>query len=285
MEFLHNAFYDWEQTGSLPLLRFSNPKCEAKILAQGAQLMHFAPTGQEPWIFRSPNTPYTPQREIYGGIPVIFPWFGRLKEHPEAPNHGFARQAVWQFDRDGLQGADVAFALSDAQVREQGIDTSLWSHPFQARVRFWFGETLRVRFEVDNTGLETVEFTCALHTYYAADTASTSVGGLDGETIEDLGGDTRRTQNGDITFEAPVTKGFPVAGGPVVIRDDQRSFLLTPNEGWRSTIVWNPGKAMEDLSDEDAHSFVCVEAGAIKSSAVSLEAGATYALDFSVALS
>ena len=285
MDLTQCSALEWGQSGSLPLIRLKTTEFEAEILTQGAQLMHFAPTGQEPWIFRSPNTPYTPGREIFGGIPVIFPWFGRLKGHPEAPNHAFARQANWQIDEVAPNGTQLTLSLSDAQVREQGIDTSLWPHPFQARTQFWFGETLRVRFEVDNTGPEAVEFTCALHTYYTADPSSTSVEGLDGETMESVDGKIRRTQNGDIHFEGLVTKAFPVAGGPITIRDAQRSFVLTPNEGWRSTIVWNPGEAMEDLTDKDVRSFVCVEAGAIYSSAISLEAGATYALDFSVALS
>jgi glucose-6-phosphate 1-epimerase len=285
MEALQHPALTWDKSASLPLIRLKTPDFEAEILTQGAQLMHFAPTGQDSWIFRSPNTPYTPEREIYGGIPVIFPWFGHLKGHPEAPNHAFVRQANWQVDEVSPDGSHITFSLSDAQVKEQGIDTSLWPHPFQARIHFWFGETLRVRFEVENIGPKAVEFTCALHTYYATDTATTRVGGLDGETIETLGGTARKTQNGDITFETRVTKGFPISGGPLTIRDAHRSFLLTPNEGWRSTILWNPGEAMEDLSAEDARSFVCVEAGAIQASAISLEAGATYALDFSVALS
>lgn len=284
MDFPHCPAFSWKQSGTLPLISLKTPDFEAEILTQGAQLMHFAPTGQELWIFRSPNTPYIPQREIYGGIPVIFPWFGHLKGHPEAPNHAFVRQAIWQVDEVSPDGTQLTLSLSDAQVREQGIDTSLWPHPFRARLSLTFGQELRVRFEVENTGSETVEFTCALHTYYATDAANTQVEGLDGETIEELEGSARRTQNGPIIFGKQVTKGFPIAGGPITIRDAHRSFVLTPHEGWRSTIVWNPGEAMEDLSAQDADSFVCVEAGAIKTSAVVLEVGASYALDFSVSL-
>jgi glucose-6-phosphate 1-epimerase len=274
MESLHHP--------SLPTIRIQNPTFEAEILLQGAQLMHFAPRGQLPWIFRSPNTPYTPRREIYSGVPVIFPWFGRLPEQPEAPNHGFARQANWKFE-PREDDTRIIFALSADEVREQGIDTTLWPYDFTARMIYEFGDSLGMRLEILNESGETCRFECSLHTYFAVENLDeVRVEGLNGKQFREGGKGEPQTQTGPIRFDKLLTQVYETGGGAAQIHDQNRTYTLTPRAGWNSTIVWNPGAAMADLSAEDARGFVCVEAGAIREGAVTLEPGQTYALDFSI---
>ena len=270
-------------SNSLASIQLQNDAFEAEILLQGAQLMHFAPRGQKEWIFRSPNTPYTPQREIYGGIPVIFPWFGRLKTQPESANHAFARQAVWKVSDSSADESQITLTLSSQDALTQGIDTTLWPYDFEARMIFTFGKSLGLRFEVENQSDETVRFECALHTYFAVESIdSVRVEGLEGEPFRNGHSGNIETQNGEIHFGQALSQIFETTGKPVQIRDANRTFALTPREGWHSTILWNPGSATADLSDDDAQNFVCVEAGAIGDSAVSVEPGQTYALDFSI---
>ncbi|PQV64089.1 glucose-6-phosphate 1-epimerase [Abditibacterium utsteinense] len=274
------------QLQSLPSIRLTTEQFEAEILLQGAQLMHFAPRGQKPWIFRSPNTPYTPAREIYGGIPVIFPWFGRQEDAPDAPNHGFVRQATWKIESAEQDDSCVTLSLSSDEIRAQGFDTTLWPYDFAARMIFSFGETLGLRFEIENQYAEPFRFECALHTYFAVDNlGAVRIEGLENETFRNPNTGQLQPQNGAIQFNGPLTQMFDASSVPVVIRDQNRDFHLTPRKGWNSTIVWNPGEAMADLSAQDARGFVCVEAGAIQQSAISLEPGQLYALDFSIALS
>lgn len=272
------------KSGDLPLVRVQNPDFEAEILLQGAQLMHFAPRGQKGWIFRSANTPYAPADEIYGGVPVIFPWFGVLQDFPEAPNHGFLRQARWEVENAAPDGSSLTLGISDEEVRAQGFDTTLWPYQFEARLIFGFGETLDLRFEIQNMSAETVRFECSLHAYFAVENLQmVRVEGLDGEIFcrSQEPDEKQETQSGDIDFGATRGQMFRSSGLPL-IRDENRAFHLAPREGWRSTIVWNPGHAMADLSEDDAKSFVCVEPGAIEPSAIALEPGQTYALDFCV---
>ncbi len=267
---------------SLPTLRIQNDAFEAEILLQGAQLMHFAPRGQRDWIFRSPNTPYTPRREIYSGVPVIFPWFGRLEEFPEAGGHGFVRQATWK-PEPGQSDAQITLSLTADEVREQGIDTTFWPYDFIARMIFSFGETLGLHLEISNQSGEPFRFECAFHPYFQIENlAAVRVEGLDGQLFRSGERGGIETQSGPITFGPPTTQFFDSASVPTQIHDQNRTFHLTPREGCRSTIAWNPGGAMADLSAADAQSFVCVEAGAIQNSAISLDPGQTYALDFSI---
>ncbi len=271
------------QLKSLPSIRLETEKFEAEILLQGAQLMHFAPEGQKAWIFRSPNTPYAPMREIYGGIPVIFPWFGRLEDAPNAPNHGFVRQATWKLESASEDNSLVTLSLDADEVRAQNIDTTLWPYDFVARMIFSFGETLDLRFEIENQYAEPFRFECALHTYFAVENlGAVRVEGLDGESFRSPETGKFEPQNGDIQFNGPLTQFFETSNGPIQIRDQNRTFQLAPCEGWHSTIVWNPGGAMADLSEDDSRNFVCVEAGAIQQSAITLSPGQTYALDLGI---
>ncbi len=268
---------------SLPSVSLQNDAFEAEILLQGAQLMHFAPRGQRDWIFRSPNTPYTPQKEIYGGVPVIFPWFGRLPEQPDAPNHGFVRQAIWTLDHCAADDSAITFSLMADEVREQGIDTTVWPHDFEARMTYRFGESLGMRLEIENQYAEPFRFECSLHTYFAIQNlAKVRVEGLENQPFRVGGKGEIQTQNGPLRFGKLVTQVYETATGPLQIHDENRVLHLIPGGGWNSTIVWNPGQSMADLSAEDARNFICVEAGAIREGAITLEPGQTYALDFTV---
>lgn len=250
-------------------------------MLQGAQLMGFAPRDQKPWIFTNNQTPFTPQREIYAGVPVVFPWFNRLKGHEnDAPNHGFARQANWTLE---TQADDlVSLSLSSENVRDQGLESPFWSGEFFARLVFSLSDGLEMRFEIQNRDAEAFVFECALHTYFAvSDVRQTLVEGPENGLWLDDGAPTLTE---DIAFPPFGARLFEHSQGPVVIREPERAFRMGNNEGWRSTVVWNPGAAMEDLSDADWPRFVCVEAGALRSNAVSLEPGESYALDILVEL-
>lgn len=263
----------------LPTIRIHNEQFEAEILLQGAQLMHFAPRDQKPWIFQNAQTPFTPGREIYAGVPVVFPWFNLLKGHEDAaPNHGFVRQATWTSETQSDEL--VSLSLSSQNVREQGLESPFWSGEFFARMVFSFGEGLGMRFEIQNRDAEAFVFECALHFYFAvSDVRKTVVEGPENGLWLDDGAPTLTEA---IAFPPFGARLFEHSQGPVFIREPERTFRISNNEGWRSTVVWNPGQAMEDLNDTDWPHFVCVEAGALRSNAVALEPGESYALDVSV---
>ena len=264
----------------LSTIRIHNEQFEAEILLQGAQLMHFAPRDQKPWIFTNNQTPFTPACEIYAGVPVIFPWFNRLKAHPDAPNHGFARQADWTIETQADEL--VSLSLSSANVRDQGLESPFWSGEFFARMVFSFGDKLGMRFEIQNRDAEAFVFECALHPYFAVSDVRRTV--VEGPENGLWLGDGAPTLTEDIAFPPFGARLFEHSQGPVSIREPERTFRVSNNEGWRSTVVWNPGEAMEDLNEADWSRFVCVEAGTLRSNAVSLEPGESYALDISIEL-
>ena len=243
---------------------------DADIYLQGAQLARF-----RDWLYLSPHSEFVEGRSLRGGVPVIFPWFGPNKLDPQAPQHGLARTALWQ----------VANIAEDAVTLE--VELENW----RAQMKFGFGESLRMRLEVENIGRDAAPFECALHTYYAVrDVREISIAGLDGKTYLDKTDDYRsKVQSGDVVIAGETDRVYLDSPGPIAIRDAARTLEITGAAGWNSTVVWNPwsqrATQMKDLGAEEWPHFVCVECGAIADDAVTLGAGEGYVLDVSVSAS
>lgn len=250
---------------SLDLLR--SP--DADIYLQGAHLARF-----RDWLYLSPHSQFAGGKAIRGGVPVIFPWFGPNKTDPNAPQHGLARATLWQVEN----------------VAEDAVTLSLELEDWRARMKFGFGEQLRMRLEVESLA-GVPAFECALHTYFAVeDVRQISIVGLDGKTyLDKTDGMKRKAQSGDVTLSGETDRVYLDAPGPIRIRDAHRTLEIVGAAGWASTVVWNPwsevAAKMKDLGADQWPRFVCAECGAIADNAVSLGAGETYVLDVSVKLS
>ena len=239
---------------------------DADIYLQGAHLTRF-----RDWLFLSDDSKFARGQSLRGGVPVIFPWFGPNKSDATLPQHGWARTKIWQVEN----AADDAVTLM--------MQHDAW----QLRMKFGFGEQLRMRLEVENQSQSARDFECALHTYYAVDDIEkVVVSGLDRATYLDKTANYARTkQRGDVTITSETDRVYLNSPGPIEIRDGARTLRIVGESGWRSTVVWNPWQKtaanMNDLSEW--RQFVCVECGAIADDAITLGAGENYALDISVA--
>lgn len=253
------------QHGELELLR--SP--DADIYLQGAHLTRF-----RDWLFLSQASHFAAGHAIRGGVPVIFPWFGPNKTDAKLPQHGWARTALWQIEN----------------VADDAITLSVPSRSWSMRMKFDFGDTLRMRLEIENQSEFAQSFECALHTYFAVDDARhVVVSGLDGKTyLDKTENHARKTQSGDVALRGQTDRVYLNSPGPIQIRDGARTIQITGQSGWRSTVVWNPWQqvaaGIEDLGVNDWERYVCVECGAIADDAVTLAPGENYALDIAVAV-
>ena len=251
--------------GELELLR--SP--EADVYLQGAHLTRF-----RDWLFLSERSHFARGQAIRGGVPLCFPWFGPRKDDADAPQHGLVRTALWQIEN----------------VADDAVTLVTRADAWTARMKFGFGEQLRLRFEVENLSDKPFDFECALHTYFAVEDArTTSIEGLDGKTyLDKTEAYQRKTQSGAVTFSGETDRVYLDAPGPLAIRDGARTIQIEGASGWRSTVVWNAwaskAAAMQDFGDDEWTRYVCVECGAIADDAIALAAGATYVLDFSIAV-
>ncbi len=105
----------------------------AEIYLHGAQVTSWKPAGGEEQLFLSRASEFGPNASIRGGVPVIFPQFG--KEGP-LPRHGFARRMEWAFVKaeEGDTGVTATFQRGDNQATRR-----LWPHAFLTRLEVTAG--------------------------------------------------------------------------------------------------------------------------------------------------
>jgi len=250
-----------------------------EVYLQGAQVTAWQPPGARPVIFTSSRANFAPGKAIRGGVPIVFPWFGPHPTDPAAPQHGFARTALWQLD--GVEAGDSV-----------GLEFSLSPEGFALTYRVSFGAELYLALTVRNASSATVAFEEALHSYFAvSDVEHVSVTGLEACSFIDKTEGMRR---------------FPAAGAPLSFsKETDRVYLDTPDRlavndpswtrriaieksGAASTITWNPwpekAAAMADLGADNWRGMVCVETGNVADHRISLPPGGAHEMTTRIAV-
>ncbi|CVB84476.1 Putative glucose-6-phosphate 1-epimerase [Serratia marcescens] len=116
-----SPYISQRQLDELGVVVVSHPKVRAAVALQGAHLLAWQPSGEQPVIWLSNNTPFAKGKAIRGGVPICWPWFGPVAQ----PSHGFARNQPWSLtahDEDD-NGVILTFTLKD---NEQTRKLFLW---------------------------------------------------------------------------------------------------------------------------------------------------------------
>lgn len=246
-----------------PALVVNHPAAMAQIALNGAHVMEWTPSGQDPVLYMSPEAELIPGKPIRGGIPICWPWFGPHPSLSTAPAHGFARLRKWELQgaEESVSGVTLEFTLNT----ENGgfVD---WPHAFSLKCIVKIGAELEVFLKVENTGTQSWQMSAALHTYLrVADIARVSVLGLHGtHFVEGRLSPERRPQTGPVFFDREVDRLY-LSDSAVEIKDPVGGrTLVIEKSGSRSTVVWNPwiekSKRLADLPDDAYFGFLCVEA-------------------------
>lgn len=258
--------------GGLPMVQIQTPWSAAEIYLQGASVTHFQLHGEPPLLFLSEQSRFEKDAPIRGGIPIIFPWFG--KPEGRATQHGFARVRAWELvdvkkQADGSVVAHLSFPVS----------AELLSIPLDYYVTV--GKSLTAELVVTNYSDRAFQFESCLHTYFTVgDIHQVSVTGLHGvEYLDSLEGRVRKQELADsIRFAGEVDRIYVNSPQPVEIHDAAlRRIIRVEKEGSASTVVWNPwivkARAMADFGDNEYQRMVCVESGNVAENAVTLAIG------------
>lgn len=106
-----SPYISQRQLDELPVVVVSHPKVRAAISLQGAHLLAYQPSGEQPIIWLSNNTPFKEGIAIRGGVPICWPWFGPTAQ----PAHGFARILPWTLSAhdENENGVILTFTLED----------------------------------------------------------------------------------------------------------------------------------------------------------------------------
>ena len=161
----------------MPALLVEAQGARAAIAVHGGHLLSWLPDGHEDVLWLSPALAPAPAA-IRGGVPVIWPYFGRQGQGDDVPSHGFARTVRWQIE-SARRDADGSLRLTLAPPALVGL-------PLTLRMELHVGATLEQRLVTTNTGDAPVVFTQALHSYFrVADATQAAVRGLDAVRFRD----------------------------------------------------------------------------------------------------
>lgn len=278
-----------EVEGGLIVAEVSNALASARIALQGAQVLEWTPSGEQPVIWLSPNAIYSAGKSVRGGVPVCWPWFGPHATQSGFPAHGFARTQNWEMLQT-QQLTDGSTTLS-LRLLQDANTRLLWPHESELLLLVNIGERLQMDLLTRNTGSEAFTVTQALHTYFAvSDVREVSLLGLEGQPyIDKVADGARGTQDGAVTFSGETDRIYLNQGDECVIDDPglQRRIVIQ-RKGSHSTVVWNPwtekAAAMADMGAAAFTGMLCVETSNAAEDAVSIAPGEEHRLQASYRL-
>lgn len=245
------------EVDQVKIVRIIHDKATAGISLHGGHVVSYKPVGQEDLIWMS-EAVFDRKAALRGGIPVCWPWFGRIA----APAHGFARTAEWELveHRENENGVIVELALFPTEETHQ-----IWPHLFDARLIVEVGDTLKVTLKVVNIDDEAWNFSGALHTYLnVGDILQAQTTGMGNEYIDSLkGGEV--CQGGEVLqLSDTIDRVYLKPEAQILVKDPVLERTLSvENHGHNSAVLWNPwaegAQSMGDMADNGYQTMLCVE--------------------------
>jgi glucose-6-phosphate 1-epimerase len=232
------------------------------VAHHGAHVLSWVAAGRER-IYLSPQSLKDGHAAIRGGIPVCFPQFN---QRGDLPKHGFARQVSWTAKPARLEAgkAHLALALSDSAVTRQW-----WDQSFEALLLIELTpDELQVELAVRNTDGKPLNFTGALHSYFAvSDVAQAKLLGLGGQAEWDAVKDRHDTATAELQFVGEFDRVYSAAPKGYTLQDGPHTLSIEQDLDWAHTVVWNPGAAkcaaLADMPGGGWQHMLCVEAAQV----------------------
>ena len=253
--------FEWERYQHRDVLLINHPLCQAVFSRQGAQLLHFQPVGQKPWLWCASRWPLV--GAIRGGVPVCWPWRGRHPTESGWPAHGWARLLDWK--------------LIDSHESEHGVSLHwrLQLCDWQADLYAELGQGMELRLTTQHEDSEPCQFGHALHAYWRiGDVEDVALQGLEGVQGYDQLSRQACQQQGELRVAGGCQRVFE-HNGPVQLDDQAWQRRLGINTGDSiNTIIWHPGsRPLLGVAGNETSGFVCVEAASGGDESLSLAPG------------
>ena len=246
----------------------------AWVALQGAQLVSWSAARRER-LYLSPRNQWDGHAAIRGGVPVCFPQFN---QRGSLPKHGFARNLAWSLGVSTVRDDKVE---QDFVLASNPQTLAVWPQQFEATLRVALapGE-MTLNLSVRNTDDKPMDFSGALHTYFAVDQiAQVRLTGLQGQAEWDAVRDHHGYGAAELQFEVEFDRVYAAAPAPLRLHDGANHLAISQSAGWAHSVVWNPGPekcaAMADLPGDGYAHFLCVEAAQVMSP-ITVPAAATW---------
>jgi len=260
--------------GDLPAMEVTTPWSRVEIYFHGAHVTRFQKHGEPPLLFLSQCSRFENGAPIRGGIPIIFPWFGKPAD--KAGQHGFARIREWEL-KEVVSPADGSVILRLSLSEQPELPG--------CKLEYVVGvsDTLSAELVVTNKAAQPLKFENCLHTYFTiGEVNAVNVAGLKGvDYLDALENRKCKTEADEvIRFTGEVDRIYVNSAHTTEIRDQSlRRVIRVEKEHSLSTVVWNPwitkAKAMSDYGDDEYQGMVCVESGNVAMNEITLPPGET----------
>ena len=244
---------------------------------QGAHITSFSPNDSAEILWLSPIARFEQGKAIRGGIPICWPWFGKHPIDSSLPQHGFARNSLFEIvQTTELDNGDLQIRLS-MQTNEESL--RLWPFKFKLSVIITVGASLSIELKTENTDSQNITITEAIHSYFAIkDISTTQLQGLENTSYYDQLLDSDALQaNSPVEFTQEVDCIYRAPTNDLLILDDGTPKTKIQQAHGNAVVVWNPwiekSKSMNDYPNNGYTKMLCVEAANTRYGSIDLSPG------------
>ncbi|KAG0133461.1 galactose mutarotase-like domain-containing protein [Tuber indicum] len=244
----------------------------AEILLHGATVISWVVDGQEK-LFLSEKAALDGSKPVRGGIPLVFPVFGKSTEGPTAalPQHGFARLCKWELlgrtsEADTAIQVDFGLGPENLTVDQR----NQWPYEFGLIYSVNLSiSSLETKMLVRNEGSETFDFNVLFHTYFR-------IPDINNLTIEGLKGTSYKCkvikseaveEEVELPIRSEVDRVYAGVPNAVQVKNGGETIFKVGRTNLEDIVVWNPWEGaskMADFGPEDGYkNMICIEAGAV----------------------
>lgn len=276
-----------EETDAQVVLTHPNDSSTSvTILKYGATVVSWKHKGVEQlWV--SSAAKLDGSKPVRGGIPLVFPIFGKQKDAAHAtaklPQHGFARNSNWEFlGQVTASPVSVQFALGPENVDPDLLLLWAGNNDFTLVLTVTLdADSLNTEIEVENTGKAAFDFNWLFHTYYrvpdVTDALVTNL--IDSNCYDQLLATTYTEKSPMLSFHEEFDRIYDNVDLHKVIQivDKGKVLVTMTRTNLPDAVVWNPWiKKSEGMGDFEPKSgymnMLCIEPGHV-ASMVTLEKG------------
>lgn len=267
------------------VLHTTNGESSAEVYLHGCTLTSWKCHGEEK-LFVSDSAIFNGVKAIRGGIPLVFPQFGK-PEGSALAQHGFARNSSWNFDGVDVSESEITASFSLIYSEET---LSLWPFKFKLsyKVEMSLG-SLVTSLKIQNLDDQDILIQCLLHTYFRVpNISSIAVKGFESIAFSNSlrNGEMCAEEKSDVNFEREIDQIYrfqtsqasleihDVNNGRRIVKTDISAHISSSSvsDGDKKEIdidcvLWNPwiekGSSMADLHPDGYKDFVCIEPGIV----------------------
>lgn len=221
---------------------------ELEVCSVGATIISWKTAGNER-LFLSKHAVFHEGCAIRGGIPLVFPQFG--KGPITSGQHGFARNLNWSFIRSEASAGSLKITW---ELRANEKSREVWPFEFvlHYQVSMRPGE-LECELFVKNVDTRPFLFTALLHSYFLVSS------GLENLKIRNL----PLKANESFLIAGEVDRVFGDIQYPLLLDQQESKILIESN--FRDVVIWNPwvekSKTLSNFDASDYKRMICVEPG------------------------